>query len=136
MDRPQTRSLVLILARELASNVSTPVFIVDPDGTAVFYNEPAGRVLGEPYEVAGPLAPDEWGARWMPEDLDGSAIPLDGLPLWTALEERRPAHRELRITAADGVKRAVAVTALPLFAKADEFVGALCIFWDRDGTPR
>jgi hypothetical protein len=33
------------------------------------------------------------------------------------------------VTSADGVEREVEVTAFPLFAHTDEFVGVVVIFW-------
>jgi len=36
MERTRHKSLLLILARELATNVATPIFVVDPEGTLVF----------------------------------------------------------------------------------------------------
>jgi hypothetical protein len=35
----------------------------------------------------------------------------------------------MRVTGADGVERKLSVTAFPLFAHADEFVGVVTIFW-------
>jgi hypothetical protein len=49
-----------------------------------------------------------------------------------ALSEQRPAHRSMVITGQDGVRRAIALTAFPLFARTDEFVGAVSIFWEED----
>jgi hypothetical protein len=46
-----------------------------------------------------------------------------------ALEQKRPFHMSYRATSADGVDRDVAVTAFPLFAQAEEFVGIMAIFW-------
>jgi hypothetical protein len=46
-----------------------------------------------------------------------------------AFDERRAAHERFWITSRDGVEREVAVTAFPLFAHADEFVGIVAIFW-------
>lgn len=129
------KSLVLIMVREFASNLATPVFVVDPEGTLVFYNEPAEAVLGHRYSEAGELGPDEWGTKWAPEDLDGTPLPLEALPLIAALRSRRPAHRSMRITGSDGVKRGIEVTAFPLFARADDFVGAVAIFWEDRGDP-
>jgi hypothetical protein len=51
------------------------------------------------------------------------------MPAGIALLERRPAHGDVRITGQDEVRRALAVTAFPLFAREDEFVGAVAIFW-------
>jgi hypothetical protein len=36
----------------------------------------------------------------------------------------------MKITGLDGEPRTIAVTAFPLFARANEFVGALAIFWE------
>jgi PAS domain-containing protein len=130
MAQTRQKSLVLILAREFASNLATPLFVVDPEGTLVFYNEPAEAVLGRRFAESGELSADEWSKIFTPSDLDGSPLPLEELPLGVALAERRPAHRPLRIKGLDGVDRTIAVTAFPLFARADEFVGAVAIFWE------
>ena len=38
----------IILMRELADHLATPIFVVDPDGDLLFYNEPAEKLLGTP----------------------------------------------------------------------------------------
>jgi PAS domain-containing protein len=136
MPGTQQKSLVLILAREFSANLATPVFVVDPSGTLVFYNEPAEKILGQSYAEAGPLRMEQWaGTLYGPEDLDGRPLPSEGMPLAMALNERRPAHRRFRVTGLDGVKRTIEVTAFPLFARADEFVGAVAIFWEDGPQP-
>jgi hypothetical protein len=123
--------LVLILTRDLAASLATPTFVVDPEGTLIFYNEPAETVLGEKYKDAGELAPDEWGTMWAPEDSrTGDKLSLEELPLWIALNDRRPAWRRLCITGLDGVRREIEIMAVPLIARADELVGAVAIFWE------
>lgn len=126
------RNLVLILGRQLASNLAVPVFLVDERGTLAFYNEAAEVVLGSRYAETGELSRDEWGTMWNPEYADGTPIPLEKLPLTIALAERRPAHCPMVITGLDGARRSIRVTALPLFAKQDEFVGAMAIFWENE----
>ena len=126
-------NLVLILARGLASSIATPMFLVDPDGTLVYFNEPAEAILGTTYAEAGELDPQEWGTMFYPEDPEtGAKLPLEELPLATALAEQRPAHRTMAITGRDDIRRRIAVTAFPLFARTDEFVGAVSIFWEED----
>jgi hypothetical protein len=49
------------------------------------------------------------------------------------LTERTPAHRTLRIRNADGIERVVESTAFPLYARADEFVGAITVLWEKHG---
>ena len=51
--------------------------------------------------------------------------------LGVTLRDRHPAHRDLKIVGADGISRTIEVTAIPLFAHADEFVGAIAVFWER-----
>jgi hypothetical protein len=50
-----------------------------------------------------------------------------------ALLQHRAAHDRMRITLHDGSKRDIEITAFPLFARHDEFVGALAIFWEPNG---
>jgi PAS domain-containing protein len=128
-------NLVLILARGLASSIATPMFLVDPEGTLVYFNEPAEGILGQSYAEAGELSSDEWSTMFYPEDPEtGEKIPREALPLMIALAERRPAHLSMVITGQDGVRRAIALTAFPLFARTDEFVGAVAIFWEESGA--
>jgi PAS domain-containing protein len=127
----EEHNLVMILARGLASAIATPWFLVDPDGTLLYYNEPAEAILGHTYAEAGALKPDEWGTMFQPEDPEtGGTVALEDLPLSKALQQHVPAHGRLRITGLDEEKRHIAVTAFPLFAKTDEFVGAVAIFWE------
>ena len=127
-------NLVFILARGLASSIATPVFLVDPDGTLVYYNEPAEEILGQTYAEAGAMTMEEWGTMFRQSDpASGTQIDPASQPLGVALTKREPAHGPLHITGLDGVERNIAVTALPLFAKSDEFIGAMAIFWEDRG---
>ncbi len=129
----QEHNLVLILARGLASSIATPIFLVDPDGTLLYFNEPAETVLGQTYAEAGEMALEEWGTKFYPEDPEsGDKLSPEELPLAAALARRKPAHRPIAITGMDGVKRNIAITAFPLFARTDEFVGAVAIFWEEN----
>lgn len=128
----EEHNLVMILARGMASAIATPWFLVDPDGKLVYYNEPAEAILGQTYAEAGALKQEEWAGAWVqPEDSEtGEPLDAKDLPLSRALAEREPAHGSFRITGRDGEKRTIEVTAFPLFARTDEFVGAVAIFWE------
>jgi len=119
----------LILARGLATNLTTAVFLVDADGTLLFFNEPAGALLGVQFEEAGPMAADEWGARFAPTTPEGDPLSVSDLPLALAIGGRA-AHSSMRIHSATGEVRDIEVTAFPLAGRSGQ-TGALAIFWDR-----
>jgi len=123
------KHLVLILARSWASNLATPVFIADENGTLVYYNEAAEEVTGVPFAEVGERAMDEWTTSFSPRTADSEPIPAERRPARIALDERRPTHGSFLVTSRDGVERELEVTGLPLFAHADEFVGVVVVFW-------
>jgi len=123
------KHLVLILARELASNLATPTLIADDRGHVVFYNEAAEAVIGGPFAEVGEVSIDDLGASFSPRTREGQPLAQEDLPARIALDQRRAAHERLWVTSRDGVDREVSLTAFPLFAHADEFVGITVIFW-------
>jgi PAS domain S-box-containing protein len=133
VSKQRHKHLTLILARELASNLATPAFIADGDGTLVFYNEAAEEIVGVAFAEVGEMPMDEWTASFSPRTKEGEPLPPERRPARTALDQRRPAHETFRYTSRDGVIRDIAVTALPLFAHADEFVGVIVFFWRLEG---
>lgn len=127
----EEHNLVLIMARALASSIATPTFLTDPEGTLVYFNEPAEAILGQTYAEAGEMKLEDWGSAFYPADPEsGERINPEALPLTIALFQHKPAHRSFHITGRDGVRRMIAVTAFPLFARADEFIGAVAFFWE------
>ena len=124
------KEIEVILARQLVSYLALPVFIVDPQGTLLFYNEPAESVLGRRFEVTGEMRIDEWSTIFKPMDEDGRPIKPDSLPLVIALNERRPAHGRFWIRGLDGVLRHIEVTAVPIIGQAERYLGGIAIFWE------
>src|SRR5215510_14973124 len=120
----------LILARQLASYLAMPIFLVDAEGTLVFYNEPAERILGRRFDETGEMPAGEWAAAFAPTDDAGRAIPPEKVPLMIAHAERRPVHVHLRMCGFDKVSREIEATAVPLIAPAGRYVGAVAIFWE------
>jgi PAS domain-containing protein len=124
------KHLVLILAREFASNLATPTLLTDERGCLVFYNEAAEEIVGRPFAEVGGVPLEDWTPQFSPRTLDtDEPLPLERRPTGIALYERRPAHERFRVTSFDGVDREVSVTAFPLFAHADELIGSVTIFW-------
>lgn len=123
------KSLALIRAREVATNLSVPIVVFDPEGTIVFYNEAAEAIIGATFAEAGELSPADWVKLFVPERPDGTAIPLQELPAGVALTHRKPSHQTLRFTDVDGVRHTISVTSFPLMGREQELYGAFTIFW-------
>jgi PAS domain-containing protein len=123
------KSLALIRAREVATNLSMPMVVLDAEGGIVFYNAAAEVMLGDTFENAGELSSEEWAAVFAPERFDGTRIPMHELPAGVALLEQRPHHLDLFYTGIDGARHEVAVTAFPLVGREQELFGAVVIFW-------
>lgn len=135
MSAVRQRNVALILARELAVNLSTPMWIWDEEGELVFYNEHVLEILGSRSSEVGVGRLEEL-PQFSPTDLDGNEIDLDDLPSAIAIKQKRPSQQKVRIVGLDGVKRTISVTAFPLFARAGEFVGAVSVFWQVEENGR
>ena len=122
----------VILARHFAESLAMPVFLVDPEGNLLFYNEPAELILGQRFEETGAMPAEEWGTVFSPLDEDGSPLPLEQLPLMIALGKQRPAHRYMLIQGLNGIPRRIGVTAFPIIGQANRFLGGIAIFWVED----
>jgi hypothetical protein len=121
----------LILVRQLATHLATPMFIVDARGALLFYNEPAEGLLGRTYEENDELPLDEWSVLFSPVTEDGHAIPPAELPLVIALSERRPAYLSpILLTGQDRVQRRVASVAYPVVGQQKRFLGAVALIWE------
>jgi hypothetical protein len=120
----------VILMKQVASYLAMPVFVVDPVGDLVYFNEPAEGLLGRRYEETGEMPVSEWSTIFTPCDGEGKPLAPSELPLVQALEDHRPAHRDMWITGLDGADHHISVTAFPLVGQHDRDLGAVAIFWE------
>ena len=124
-----SREIEVILSRQLADSLSTPVFIVDPKGSLIFYNEPAEELLGLRYEETGVMSMAEWSSIFTPRDDHGNILPPEKLPLVQTMSEQEPAHGEFWIKSLKGIKYKISVTSFPIMGRPNRFLGAIAIFW-------
>jgi PAS domain-containing protein len=125
------RNLILILARNFAARLATAVFLVDAEGSVIYFNEVAEQLLGQRFIEGHGMTAAEYTELFQPSDDEGNPVPALESPLGIAITKRRPGHGRFTIRSADGVKRPLEATAFPLLAHTDECVGALAIFWER-----
>lgn len=126
------KSLQLILARELAANLATPMFLIDDEGMLVYFNEAAELMLGRTFAEVGQMTANEFGNRLQLAELDGSPMRRRDSPAGVAFLKRQPSHRTVLATSLDGSRRPFEVTAYPLFGKVGEMHGVLTVFWESD----
>ena len=125
-----TQPIEIILMRELAGHLATPIFVVDPVGDLLFYNDPAERLLGSRFDETGMMSFAEWSTVFNPTDAHGTPIPPDELPLAVAAQQQRPAQGGMWIRGLDGAHRQLIVTAIPLQGQWGDHLGAAAIFWE------
>src|SRR6476660_1287872 len=97
-----THPIELILMRELADHLATPMFVVDTAGDLLFYNEPAERLLGSRFDETGKMPFAEWSTVFNPTDAQGEPVPPDELQLAVAVQQGRPEHGGVFIRGIDG----------------------------------
>ena len=127
------KSLPLILARELASNLATPTFIVDGLGMLVFFDEAAELLIGKSVAELGEISGNDFGALIDLHDESGEPLSTRESPAGLAFYERRPAHRLVSVLF-KGERRLVEATAYPLCGAADELHGVVTVFWPTGGA--
>jgi PAS domain-containing protein len=125
-----SRSVEMMVTRQLASYLVMPIWIVGLDGNINFYNEPAEDILARRFEEEGPMPLSELATMFQAKDQEGNQLHTADLPTTIALKEGRPSHRAMRIQGLDGISRDIEVTAFPLVIKSGRMLGSISLFWE------
>ncbi len=126
------QEIEIILTRHWASHLTTPIFLVGPEGELLYYNEAAEIILGSHYAETGPMGADVWSVAFKFSGEDNIPLKREENPLNIALTECRPVHRSLWLVGLDNVRRHIRTTCLPLIGQADRFLGAVALFWEME----
>ncbi|HVO89817.1 MAG TPA: hypothetical protein VMV45_14845, partial [Casimicrobiaceae bacterium] len=89
------KPIQMILARQLASCVAMPILLVDTEGTLVFYNEAAERIMNRRFDETGEISAQELVDLIEVLDADRNPIPTEDRPTHVARREHRPVAREI-----------------------------------------
>ena len=120
----------IILTRQLGAYLSVPLFLFDPKGNLIFYNEPAEAILGRRFDETGVMSLEEWSSALTRFDDEGKHIPRENLPLIITLTKKRPAYKRYHTRGLDGVVRQMEVTSIPITGLQGAFPGAVALFWE------
>jgi PAS domain-containing protein len=118
----------LIVARNLIAMIALAAFLIDDEGTLVFFNTAAEALTGRRFEDVGRLPPGDWMDDVGPFDELGKLIPIDSLPMTRALREGLPANGRFRARLGGDELTEVEMSGLPLVGKQG-FHGAIIVFW-------
>ena len=124
------KEIEIILSRQFADSLDTPIFITDTEGNLIFYNTPSEKILGQKFQDTGPMPVEEWSTVFRPEDENGNEIPPEQLPLVISLRDQIPAQASFSILGLDGTRRFLSVTSFPIIGRGHRFLGAIAIFWE------
>ncbi len=127
------KEIELILARQLADSLGVPMLLVDAEGTLVFFNEPAEKIIGHRFDETGAIPAERWRELFELTDGQGHALKAEERPSTRALNQHEASHATLWIRGADRLERRIGATALPLIGRGGRFLGALIIFWETEG---
>ncbi len=124
-------SIELILVRQLATSLAVPVFVVDDHGDLLYLNEAAEALLGIRLDELDHVPFETWTTAFLPRTVDGASVPVDALPLVSAVRDRKPAHGPLVIMGRDGREHTIEITAFPLEGGRGRLIGGVAMFWER-----
>jgi PAS domain-containing protein len=123
------KSIQIILARQLASSIATPILLVDAQSALIYYNEPAEAIFNQRFDETGEMPAAEWTTRFAAVDEDRNPIPPRDRPMGRALAECAPVSRTMWMRVTGGEWRHLHVTAIPLVGEKGLLFGAMSIFW-------
>ena len=124
------KSIQLILARQFASSIATPILLVDPTGALIYYNEGAEAILNQRFDETGEMPAAEWYSHIAAVDDDRNPIAPEQRPMNRVLAERVPISQTMWSRGRDGEWRHLRITAFPIIGEKDTLFGAMSIFWE------
>ena len=129
-----SHEIEIILSRQFADCISLPVFLTDPEGNLLFYNEAAEEVLGKRFDETGMMPAAEWTVAFKPESKSGKSLSPEELPLVRTLQNQSPEHGSFWIESMRGEPHLVSVTSFPIIGRSGRYLGAVAIFWKEESS--
>jgi PAS domain-containing protein len=130
MESAMQWAIEMIIMRQLASHLATPIVVIDTQGDLVYYNEPAERIFGRRFDEVGTLPRTQWLNTVRTVQEDGSITAPGDRALIKAVDENVPSHARMRIQGLDGVSRQVEGIAFPMVGQSGRKLGAVAVFWE------
>lgn len=127
-------AIEMILMKQLASHLATPIVLVDLQGDVVFFNTAAEQILGTRFEEVRGMARGQWLDAVRAQQTDGASIDADDRALVKAVDRDEPSHVHFRLQGLDGIYREVEGIAFPMIGQSGRKLGAVGVFWETAST--
>jgi PAS domain-containing protein len=125
-----SKPIQMILARQLASSLATPIFLMDAEGTVIYFNEGAEILLNERFEETGEIPADEYAKLVEVTDETRRPIPPEKWPTRVARTQRQPVSRTIWTRNRNSEWRHLQVTVIPIVGEGGALHGVMNIFWE------
>lgn len=126
------KAIEVILMRQLAGGLGTPVLLFDQDAHLIHYNPAAEVLLGRCFDEDGARPRQGCNPLERAAHADGTPLTQDEHPLSIALSKGRSAHGEFWLPCAQDVRRRLCATATPLETEGVRQVGAMVLLWEAE----
>ncbi len=120
-----SRPIELILAKQWAGLLASPVLLFDGQGSLLYYNETAEILLGRSFGLTGPMRRGEWSAAFQFEDLDGHDLDADQTPLCSSLDGAQADQKTLVLRGIAGALTKIRLTTVPIQGAGNQRHGVL-----------
>ncbi len=124
------REIELILLRQLASSLAMPIFVVDPKGDPIYFNEAAERLFGRTFDDADEMTFEERTRVFAFRNDQGRLLDRHEVPLMKAMLERHPVHCSVWMRSYDGTDHRIETTAIPIEGGGGRLLGGVALFWE------
>ena len=124
------KEIEIILSRHLASCLAMPMFIINPSGELVFYNETAEPILGRRFADTGELPVHDWTSNFSRRECQDPASSSGERPFVDELLARRPVQLGLCRHGSNGERHPVEITTVPIIGQSDRHLGTVVVIWE------
>ena len=124
-----SKSIQLILARQLASCIATPILLVDAQNALIYYNEPAEAIFNQRFDETGEMPAEEWTTRFAAVDDRPQSHSTRRSTHDAGARRGCPISQTMWLRASNGDWQHLRITAIPLIGEKGLLLGAMSIFW-------
>lgn len=123
-----SQEIELILSRQLAEYLSTPIALIDHDGKMIYFNESAGYVLGKHFDENGEIDLRDWNGRIFESENMADSVDVHEISFIKVLSVRHIIQGEYWMRNFEEINQKVVIVCVPLIGLSQREIGAIIYF--------